>query len=127
MKIRLSRIEDSAFTVREKLNQEPLEELKESLREDGQWDPIIVRQKGERYEVISGHRRVQAAKEIGWTEIEATVRDVDETEALFLALKTNLIREEMTPQEQGKVLHQITTTFDISQAELARRIGKPKT
>ena len=74
MKIRISKIDDSAFTVREKLNQEPLDELKESLKEDGQWDPIIVRQKGERYEVIAGHRRVQAAKELGWAEIEATVR-----------------------------------------------------
>lgn len=125
MKIRISKIDDSAFTVREKLNQESLDELKESLKEDGQWDPIIVRQKGERYEVIAGHRRVQAAKELGWVEIEATVRDVDETEALFLALKTNLIREEMTPREQGKVLHQIVTTLDISQKELARKIGKP--
>ena len=126
MKIRISKIDDSAFTVREKLNQESLDELKESLKEDGQWDPIIVRQKGERYEVIAGHRRVQAAKELGWVEIEATVRDIDETEALFLALKTNLIREEMSPREQGKVLHQIMTTLDISQRELARRIGKSR-
>jgi ParB family chromosome partitioning protein len=127
MKIRISKIDDSAFTVREKLNQESLDELKESLKEDGQWDPIIVRQKGERYEVIAGHRRVQAAKELGWVEIDATVRDIDETEALFLALKTNLIREEMTPREQGKVLHQIVTILDISQRELARRIGKGET
>ena len=47
--------------------------LSKEERED-QWDPIIVRQKGERYEVIAGHRRVQAAKELGWAEIEATVR-----------------------------------------------------
>ncbi|MDD3933349.1 MAG: ParB/RepB/Spo0J family partition protein [Methanoculleus sp.] len=124
MKIRISKIDDSAFTVREKLNQEPLDELKESLKEDGQWDPIIVRPIGEKYGVIAGHRRVQAARELGWAEIEATVRDIDETEALFLALKTNLIREEMSPREQGKVLHQIMTTLDISQRELARRIGK---
>lgn len=126
MKIRISKIDDSAFTVREKLNQEPLDELKESLKEDGQWDPIIVRQKGERYEVIAGHRRVQAAKELGWVEIEATVRDIDETEALFLALKTNLIREEMTEREQGKILHQIASNLSLSNAQIAQKIGKSK-
>ena len=127
MKIRISKIDDSAFTVREKLNQEPLDELKESLKEDGQWDPIIVRQKGEQYEVIAGHRRVQAAKELGWADIEATVRDIDGTEALFLALKTNLLREEMSQREQGKVIHTIISEFGISEAELARKIGKGKT
>lgn len=126
MKIRISKIDDSAFTVREKLNQEPLDELKESLKEDGQWDPIIVRQKGERYEVIAGHRRVQAAKELGWVEIDATVRDIDETEALFLALKTNLIREEMTEREQGKILHQIASNLSLSNAQIAQKIGKSK-
>lgn len=124
MKIRISKIDDAAFNVREKLNQEPLDELKSSLKEDGQWDPIIVRQKGDTYEVVSGHRRVQAAKELGWAEIDATVRDIDETEALFLALKTNLIREEMTEREQGKILHQILTTFGLKQTELARKLGK---
>lgn len=126
MKIRISKIDDSAFTVREKLNQEPLDELKESLKEDGQWDPIIVRQKGERYEVIAGHRRVQAAKELGWVEIDATVRDIDETESLFLALKTNLIREEMTEREQGKILHQIASNLSLSNAQIAQKIGKSK-
>lgn len=124
MKIRISKIDDSAFTVREKLNQESLDELKESLKEDGQWDPIIVRQKGERYEVIAGHRRVQAAKELGWAEIDATVRDIDETEALFLALKTNLIREEMTEREQGKILHKILIELKLNQSTLAKKLGK---
>lgn len=124
MKIRISKIDDAAFTVREKLTQEPLDELKESLKEDGQWDPIIVRQNGETYEVIAGHRRVQAAKELGWADIDATVRDITDTEALFLALKTNILREDMTEKEQGKVLFRLTKDFGITQNELAKRIGK---
>lgn len=124
MKIRISKINDSAFNVRETLNKEPLEELKGSFREDGQWDPILVRPSGDTFELIAGHRRVQAAKELGWTEIEATVKDINDTEALFLALKTNLIREAMSEREQGKILHQITQEFGISGTELARRIGK---
>lgn len=124
MKIKISQIDDSAFTVREALNQEPLTELKDSLKDDGQWDAILVRPKGEMFEVIAGHRRVQAAKELGWTDIEANIKDVTDADALFLALKTNLIREGMSEREQGKVLHKITQDYNISGAELAKKIGK---
>jgi ParB family chromosome partitioning protein len=124
MKIKISKIDESTFTVREKLDTEYLNELKESLKEDGQWDPILVRPKGDRYELISGHNRFQAVKELGWKEIEATVRDLSDVDAMFLSLKTNLIRQEMTEREQGKVLHKITEAFNISQTELAKKIGK---
>ena len=88
MKIRISKIDDAAFNVRETLNQEPLDELKNSLKEDGQWDSILIRPNGETFELIAGHRRLQAAKELGWTEIEASIKDVNDTEALLIALKT---------------------------------------
>lgn len=124
MKVKISKIDEAAFTVREKLDPEYLTELKDSLKEDGQWDPILVRPKGDKYELIAGHNRVQAAKELGWTEIEANVKDLNDTDAMFLSLKTNLLRQEMTEREQGKVLHQITEAFNISGAELAKKIGK---
>jgi ParB/RepB/Spo0J family partition protein len=107
-----------------KVSPETLESLKESLKEDGQWDPIIVRSKGDGYELIAGHRRVQAAKEIGWSDIEGNVVNVSDSEALFLALKTNLMREDMNEREQGKALHEITHKFNISGKELAKRLGK---
>lgn len=97
---------------------------KDSLKEDGQWDPILVRPKGDKYELIAGHNRVQAAKELGWTEIEANVKDLNDVDAMFLSLKTNLLRQEMSPIEQGKVLKQITDTFNITGTDLAKRLGK---
>jgi len=124
MRIRIGKINEAAFTVRENIDVEALEELKQSLQEDGQWDPILVRPVGEEYELIAGHRRVQAAKELGWTEIDATIKQLDDTEALFLALKTNLVREGMSEREQGKVLHEITEKFDISNVELAKKLSK---
>lgn len=124
MKIKISKIDESAFAVREKVDPEYIKEMKESLKEDGQWDPILVRPKGDRYELIAGHNRVLAAKELGWDEIEATVRDLSDEEAIFLSLKTNLLRQEMSPREQGRVLHQITQAFNISGTELAKKIGK---
>lgn len=127
MKIKMSKIDDVAFTVREKIDTEYLAELKESLKEDGQWDAILVRPVGEKYEVIAGHTRIQAAKELGWKEIEATVRDLNDTDAMFLALKTNLFRQDMSDTEQGKVLQQIIQTQKISQTELSKKLGKSRT
>jgi len=127
MKIKISKVDEAAYTVREKLDTEYLKELKDSLKEDGQWDPILVRPKGDKYELIAGHNRVQAAKELGWTEIEANVKDLNDVDAMFLSLKTNMLRQDMTEREQGKVLHQITEAFNISGAELAKKIGKHHT
>jgi len=78
------------------------------------------------FELIAGHRRVQAAKEIGWADIEGNVVNVSDSEALVLALKTNLMRNDMSEREQGRVLYQITQEYTISQTELAKRIGKPQ-
>ena len=128
MRIKISNIDETTFTVREKLDSEYLTELKGSMKEDGQWDPIMVRHsQNSKYKLIAGHNRVQAAKELGWTEIEATVKDLPDVDAMLLSLKTNLVRQEMTEREHGKILHQITEAFGISGSELARRIGKDKT
>jgi ParB-like chromosome segregation protein Spo0J len=75
------------------------------------------------YELIAGHRRVQATKEIGWSDIEGNVVNVSDSEALFLALKTNLMREDMNERDQGLVLHEITQKFNLSNVNLAKKIG----
>ena len=125
MKIKISKIDEAAFTVREKLDPEYLTELKDSMKEDGQWDAILVRPVGDKYELIAGHNRTQAAKELGWTEIEANVKDLNDTDAMFLSLKTNMLRQDMTPMEQGKVLNEIMQKHpDISGKELSRKLGK---
>ena len=124
MKIKITQIDEDSYTIRENVDREALDELKESLKEDGQWDPILVRPVGDKFELIAGHRRVQAAKELGWIDIDANIKQISDVDALFLALKTNLIREGMSEREQGKVLHQITQEFGISSRDLSKRIGK---
>ncbi len=124
MKIKIEKIIVGKYNVREKFEQEYLEEIKESLKIDGQWNPIIIRPIGNgKYELISGHYRLQAAIELGWKEIEATVKDISEINADVLSLKTNLLRLNMSPREQGKVIHNLITKYGISQNELAEKIG----
>lgn len=124
MKIKINKIKVGKYSIREKSDEEYLKELKESLKIDGQWNPIIIRPiENGKYELISGHYRLQAAKELGWEEIEVNVKDLQDLEANVLSMKTNLIRMEMSPREQGKVLHKIITEYGITQNELAKKIG----
>jgi len=124
MKIDLSKIDEGRFAIRQEINQEHVNHLAQSLLEDGQWNPIIVRPKeGGRYELIVGHYRLQASKEAGLLEIEATVRDLSDEEADLLSLKTNLLRLEMSAKEQGKVLSRMIEKFGYTQRQLAQKLN----
>lgn len=124
MKIKLSQIEIGKFTVRDDIENEYLKELKESLKADGQWNPIIARPIDGKYELIAGHTRFQAAKELGWNDIEATVRDLTDEEADVLALKTNLMRSDMSEIEEGKVIQRYVDRYGLTRDAIAKKIGK---
>ena len=124
MKIAVDKIDEGKFIIRDEPNQEHLKQLSQSLKEDGQWNPIIVRPlPNGRYEVISGHYRLQAAKIVGLKEIEANVRDLSDEEADILSLKTNTLRLEMTPREEGKVLSKMMQLYGWNSNELAKRLN----
>lgn len=124
MKIKISKISIGKFSIRDKFEEEHIKEIVESFKIDGQWNPIIVRpNKDGKYELIAGHYRLQAAKELGWEEIEAIVKDLDEIDADVLSLKTNIMHSEMTATERGKVINKIITKYGISQAELSKKLG----
>lgn len=128
MKIKIVNIDVGFFVIREKFNEEHVKEIAESLKIDGQWNPIIVRSKGDgRFDLIAGHYRVQAAKELGWDEIEATIKDLSDDEADILSLKTNLMHSDMTATEKGKVINKIITKYKITQDELAKKLGISQT
>ena len=124
MKIKIANIDVGEFIIREKFNDDHLKEIAESFKIDGQWNPIIVRPKEDgRYELIAGHYRLQASKELGWEEIEATVKDLTNEDAEFLSLKTNLLHSNMTAREQGNVLNKIITKYNFSQKKMAEKLG----
>jgi len=124
MKIKLSKIKVGKFSIRDKIDEDHVNTIRESFKLDGQWDPVIVRPDGEgNYELIAGHYRLQAAKELGWDEIEATVKDLENLDADVLSLKTNIIRSEMSPTEKGKVINKIITEYGISQKDISDKLG----
>lgn len=127
MEIRLENLNSDEYDIRDEVDEDHVSDIAESLESDGQWNPIIVRPDGEgEYDIIAGHTRYRAAKQLGWETLEATVKDVEEPEAEQLALKTNLKREPMSKIEEGKVINNILDREDLTQSQLAERLGRSK-
>ena len=104
-----------------------LTELKASIVEKGILEPLIVRPRGERYGIIAGERRYQAAVQIGLTELPVVVRPADESESIELALIENLQRKKLTAFEEAEALQALVERFAYTHEQLAKRLGKSRT
>jgi ParB family chromosome partitioning protein len=104
-----------------------LSELIASIAEKGIIEPLVVRQRGERYQIIAGERRYQASVQAGLRELPVVVREVDDTEVIELALIENLQRKDLTPFEEAEALHGLADRCGYTHEDLARRLGKSRT
>jgi ParB family transcriptional regulator, chromosome partitioning protein len=104
-----------------------LSELIASIAEQGIIEPLVVRQRGDRFQIVAGERRYQAAVQVGLRELPVVIRDVDETEMLELALIENLQRKDLTPFEESEALHGLAASCGYTHEDLARRLGKSRT
>jgi ParB family transcriptional regulator, chromosome partitioning protein len=104
-----------------------LSELIASIGEKGIIEPLVVRQRGERFQIIAGERRYQAAVQAGLGELPVVVREVDDTEVIELALIENLQRKDLTPFEEAEALHGLADRCGYTHEDLARRLGKSRT
>jgi ParB family chromosome partitioning protein len=103
-----------------------LSELIASIAEKGILEPLVVRQRGDRYQIVAGERRYQASVQAGLRELPVVIRDVDETEMLELALIENLQRKDLTPFEESEALHGLAERCGYTHEDLARRLGKSR-
>jgi ParB family chromosome partitioning protein len=104
-----------------------LSELISSISEKGILEPLVVRQRGDRFQIIAGERRYQAAVQVGLHDIPAVIREVDDTEVIELALIENLQRKDLTPFEEAEALHGLADRCGYTHEDLARRLGKSRT
>lgn len=118
------------FQPRREFGTDELADLSSSIRENGLLQPILVRPapglEGERYELVAGERRLRAVAELGWDEIPALVRDVDDKMLLVLALVENLQREALNPVEEALGLRQLAEDFGLTHGEIAEAVGKDR-
>jgi ParB family transcriptional regulator, chromosome partitioning protein len=105
------------------MREETLLELASSIREKGLLQPIILKKKDRVYEIIAGERRYRASVMAGLREVPALIKDVDDREALEIALVENLHREDLSPVEIATVYQKFIEEFGYTQQDLARRLG----
>lgn len=111
---------------RKTFNDAKMAELVASIREKGVIQPLVVRHAGDHYQIIAGERRWRAAQKAGLKEIPVVIQDVSEDWALEMALIENIQREDLNPIEEAEAYRYLMSTFDLSQDEVARRVGRER-
>ena len=119
-------IDPNPFQPREKFNEESLEELAKSIKSHGVIEPIILRAKGRRYEIIAGERRFRASKLAGFEVIPAIIKNFNDLKTMEIALVENLQRENLNAIEQARTFMKLIKEFKLTQEELAKRTGKSR-
>jgi len=122
--IPMAEIEEPVEPIRKKMTEEGLDELKKSMGARGLLNPITVRRKGSGYEIVEGHRRFLAAKELGWAAIRAILKEVDDRDARIDRIHENLHREDLSPVEEAKQVFVLHTEFKCGIKEIARMCSK---
>ena len=121
----IQEIERSPYQPRREFKEEELRELAESLKNNGLVQPPTVRKNSAgRYELIAGERRIRAAQLAGWKKIQVIVKDVDDMTAAVMTTTENLQREDLNPIEEAISYKTLQDTFNLTQAEVAERVGK---
>jgi ParB family chromosome partitioning protein len=127
--IPIGQIGRNPFQPRKEFNAEELGELQESLKSSGLLQPITVRRRPGKdgFELIAGERRLRAAMKLGWKEIPAIIKEIDDRTILTLALVENLQRTDLNPIEEGEGYHRLSHEFGLTQQQIAETVGKDRT
>jgi ParB family transcriptional regulator, chromosome partitioning protein len=108
------------------LDEAELAELAASIEASGLLQPVVVRPRNGRYELIAGERRWRAVQRLGWAKIPAIVKDVDDRTLLTLALIENLQRDDLTAIDEASGYQRLASEFQLGQAEIARLVGRDR-
>ena len=122
----IDQISPSPFQPRRAFDETKLQELAMSIRNQGIIQPLVVRPKGGRFELIAGERRWRAAMKAGLIRVPVVVREASDHDALQLALIENLQREDLNPIEEATGYRRLQEEFTWSQEEVAEKVGKSR-
>lgn len=124
--VSIEKIHPNPKQPRTHFNETELEELSESIREHGVLQPLLVRKKGDEFEIIAGERRYQASKIAGLSELPVIIKDVDDQKMLELALIENLQRSDLNPIEEAKGYRQLIKASGMTQEALSKAVSKSR-
>ena len=112
---------------RSRFAEKALEELTQSIASNGVIQPIVVRKKGDKFEIVAGERRWRAAQRAGLKKIPAAVKEVSDEKLLELALIENIQRAELNPIEEAKAFRKLIDMIGLTQDQISERVGKDRT
>ncbi|MGB9721664.1 MAG: ParB/RepB/Spo0J family partition protein [bacterium] len=119
-------IKPNPYQPREKITEESIRDLVNSIREKGVIEPIIVKRWNNQYILAAGERRFRAAQIAGLTEIPAIIKDLSEQELLEIGLIENLHREDLNPVEEALAYEQLNKKFNLTHEQIAQLVGKDR-
>jgi len=119
-------LEPNPYQPRQTIHPERLAELAASIRESGIVQPILVRRRHGRFQIIAGERRWRAAQSLGLRSVPVSIRDVPDDRLLELALVENIQREELQPLEEAQAFQRLQEELGLTQEEIARRVGRER-
>jgi ParB family chromosome partitioning protein len=126
IRIPISRIRPNPYQPRKSFNPDELAELEASLAASGLLQPITVRRAGDAFELIAGERRLRAATNLGWTEIPALIKDLDDRSSLVMALVENLQRSDLNPIDEARGYQRLADEFEFTHQQIADSTGKDR-
>lgn len=122
----IERIKPNKGQPRKTFKPDELAELTDSIKQNGILQPLLVRKKGNDYEIVAGERRYQAACAAGLTEVPVVIREISDEDVFKLALIENLQRSDLTPLEEARGYRQLLKERDLTQEELAKALSKSR-
>ena len=125
-KISISSIVRNKFQPRRNFNKEQMEELTNSIRERGIIQPIVVRKQSDKYEIVAGERRWQAAQNAGMHEVPVVEVQADDLKSLEFAIVENVQRDDLNPIEEANGYKRLIDEFNYDQDKVAKFIGKSR-
>ena len=127
VELKINDVSPNVDQPRRDFDDEALNELAQSIKENGVIQPIIVQKKGNGYRIVAGERRWRASRLAGLKVIPALIRDLTDEEVMMQALIENLQREDLNPIEEALAMQNLIKTHKMKQEELAKKLGKSRT
>lgn len=124
--VAIDKVKPNPNQPRTHFNETELRELSESIKAHGVLQPLLVRKRGDGFEIIAGERRYQAAKLAGLTEVPVTIKEADDQAVLEMALIENLQRSDLNPIEEAKGYKQLIKTSGMTQEALSKAVSKSR-
>ncbi len=126
VELKINDVSPNEDQPRKDFDEEALQELSDSIKENGVIQPIIVQKKGTGYRIVAGERRWRASRLAGLTVIPAIVRELTDLQVMEQALIENLQREDLNPIEEALAMQALLKSHKMSQEQLAKKLGKPR-